>query len=233
MTHRLPLFVALFFSSGGAIGQSAGLVVDEDGRVAGAYADQGMVHSHTGFRFRINFHTGRVAYPLSGEFRHDDYAHGLITDISGAHYGPHIHYESDDCSGVPYVEVCVAETCVPSGATRAAGGVVMDTRGSQFTDPDQTYALFYVPRHSAIEQVEVQSIFQGVCSLSPRTIQAVPLVPNDPSVTGVPDVKFSPPLRLEMRPFGGLFDLFKDGFESSKTVSIRGLAARGRLGLKA
>lgn len=48
-----------------------------------------------------------------------------------------------------------------------------------------------------------------------------PVAPNDPAVTGFPNVPFVPPLTIEPVPVSAVFSIFRDSFESPQASIVR------------
>jgi len=185
-----------------AASESASAVFDSTGRFAGLWAGtspdaiQTNLHSLRGFRFAVNG-DGRIGASVD------------TTDIGGALYsrssrglGTAVWYTTSDCTGAGYLRI--------SGSTNGLlpGGVVV--RLATVERP-----LVYVTKAPIVTEIVAQSMFEGVCTtLPPTPIPGVQFLANDPSVTGVSEPNFSPPLRLEVVPLSALNDVFSDGFET-------------------
>lgn len=130
------------------------------------------------------------------------------TDVSGASFDNSVGYGNLTCSGTGYTLV--------SGAN-AAGGIV-------FAGPD---GFYYVAKSPQVQVVLIGSFRVGsVCTpVTPQAQLSVPVQPNNPTVTGVPNQFFIPPIRLEMVPLSILYGVFRDGFESSSTQDTAGTIA--------
>lgn len=137
---------------------------------------------------------------------------GVIHDVGGTYYpNNYLLYQSSDCTGQPFFEI---DSTVPSG------GMVLGS---------STIGIFYVeklPTYSQFNPTSRRSTGGSPCELNPSTsmILLVPAIPNDPSVTGVPNGAYAPPLRLEIVPLSAFFEIFKNGFESTQVPQ---LVARG------
>ena len=171
-----------------AVAQSAPLLYDAEGTLLGLSVDPKAIVSHRGYRFQIA-ETGAVSAEQ-------------IQDATGRIFSSKLFYIAADCSGQGYL------TTDLSGGI--AGGIVI-----RFQDEPPMYA--YVPKAVSVSQYDFASSrdANGSCRADQAQRQATEAYPNDPSETGVPNVPFIPPFRLEMEPYGALFRLMKDGFESS------------------
>jgi hypothetical protein len=184
--------------------QSSGVVIDASGAVVGLFADEGIIHSHRGFRATFNFQSGRI---ISEQNLVD------LTDVGGIMYQRRLLFASINCSGQAYVG--------PEGS-RGVGGVVV-------LAAENPYSLYYAPKGSAVASPSIQSVLtpDGQCSASPVGVTwTLPAFPNDPAVTGFPSEPFLGPLRLEIQPLGVLFDLFQHGFEGVLSPLAQELADR-------
>jgi len=83
--------------------------------------------------------------------------------------------------------------------------------------------LVYVAKAPTVSNVIRQAVMVGLNCIpqAPGPIFGVPFLPNHPSVTGVSEPDFSPPLRLEVVPLSALNDIFNDGFESQPAQTWR------------
>lgn len=204
----------LAFGPLNAFAQSAGAVYDANGQLVGLFAGEvpgregTAIHSLRGYRFQVS-PSGRVDT--------------IDRDIGGISYSlTNPHFESVDCTGAAYL--------VPTRGADVPGGMVTRLGAAGI-------GLGYVPKAPAISTITIRSFLDNGQTCIPLTQPAptivVPVLPNDPSVSGVPNSNFTPPLRLEVVPMTSLFNLFQDGFESvqrnaacERIDSILRLAAR-------
>lgn len=187
-----------------ALSQDIDIVYDSTDAIVGKHADTQsngvIVHTYSGYRVRFET-SGRVAQNIS--------------DIAGSEVNPQIYFLTADCSGPRYVTYASEATTI--------GGVVFESHGPG-------YDLYYIPKNApSVSGVILKELStNGSCS---DTAQAGPsqalamALPNAPSITGVPDQPYVPPLRLEMAPIAVLFDLFRDGFEAGVRLLLADYAS--------
>jgi hypothetical protein len=91
------------------------------------------------------------------------------------------YYTTPDCSGVPYA------------VAYQINGTVAKFRGN----------LIYIEKTATASQIEMQSLWNGYmgndCYSNSRSIPARPLIPNNPTITGVSSVVFSTPITIEQK----------------------------------
>lgn len=180
------------------------IVVDANNRFVGFYQgasenpQQEHAVSQAGYRFGFDRETGRVLKP-----------EGISASVGVGR----VFYSTTNCTGQAYLQ---ADPGVKLGIVIAAA--IPDFDGDAVVGTPLLYFIAQTQRPSP-EQVEIRSqwAFLGTgpdvlsCfnGFSPGQIRtAVPLIPNNPSETGVPDAGFVPPLRI-MSSW-----LFRDGFET-------------------
>lgn len=200
--QRSCLVLALLALAPTVDAQGVSAIYDANGLLVGEFAEyQGgrvSVHSVRGFRFSLDGDTGAIIdFPV---------------DVSGADYGPsRMNFTTPDCSGQAFAS---------AGRQYPAGGVIL---------PNGLRGLYYVAKAPVVTTQTLVSFYTGttceVFAIPPPT-SVVPAFPNDPNVTGVPNLPFVPPIRLEMTPISSFFGIFKDGFESTQSaVSLEQIAA--------
>ena len=173
-------------------------VYDANNVLVGEYAESTtIIHSVRGFRFSLDTATGTV--------RALNNPTGAITDIGGVNYETvgGLGYPTTDCTGQAYVTV---DSVGPH-----AGGVMISAGNK---------GLYYVTKTPTAFSLALASFFDGSsCTATvPGVDVIVPVLPNDPTVTGVPNTPFALPIHLEMVPLSQFFQIFKNGFESSFQV---------------
>src|SRR5690606_15423466 len=121
----------------------------------------------------------------------------------GTGYSGHLYFANGGCSGDPYFVV--------STIGYTSGGVVIGSDHPQ-------RGSYYVEKSVLPESRLLASRAVGPFVCEPMEAfesPTLPAIPNDPGVTGVPNEPYWPPFRIEMEPLGMLFELMRDGFESS------------------
>lgn len=194
----IKLSFVLGFACLGVASQSfAGVsgVYDANNVLVGEYAESiSVIHSVRGFRFSVNGQTG-VVKPVGSDLA------GISKDIAGVGYlDGELVYSSVNCTGQAYVGIT---------ASSPAGGIITNVGNN---------TLYYVTKAPAVSTLAFGSSYSnpsGCNAIQPTIEMAVPALPNDPAITGVPNTPFTPPLHLEMVPLSQFFQLFKNGFESS------------------
>jgi hypothetical protein len=184
------------------IAQGAPAIYDAHGRLVGLWAGVGQpgggsaeVISLRGFRFSVES-SGRIG--------------GATGDFDGSSYQATVWYTTVDCTGPEYLRAF--------GATitgRLPGGSLVRLDGP-------VTQLVYVPKVPSVSILTLRAAKdQGTTCIpqQPQNGPVVPFLPNDPSVTGVPNENFTPPLRLEVVPLSALINLFSDGFEAQVAQS--------------
>jgi len=164
------------------------LMVDGNGANIGLYTgileNKGsVVVSATGYRFVVERETGRI--------------HGPVDTSSEVLYS-----ENFNCTGTLYLD----------RTAQFRGVLVPIISGLNGID---LAALYYVPQTAAPVTVTLNGRVSGgpiggtTCTaISPRESTVVPVLPNDPAVTGVPNSYFVPPLKVSRN------DIFGNGFEA-------------------
>lgn len=181
------------------------IVVDVDGRIAGFYVGTSTENrteyaaSQKGYRFGFDRESGRLMRP-----------EGTYTDANGQ-----VFYTTTDCTGQAYITV---HDGIKLGVVFPAAYA---STPSQATGVPLLYYLAQVGRPSTQTVMrrsfwaflgagtQILSCFNA---LTPDARDAIPLIPNDPAETGVPNGGFVPPLRVISS------WLFRDGFELSAKV---------------
>lgn len=167
-----------------ANGTAIGVVLDFGSGQSGTFDEQVVsVISPEGFYFAVN-------------------GNGERAEILGVGPGTLV-YESADCTGQGYL--------ISSGSTTTpiVSGLVVEGPGGLSSD------LVYVPRGSSPAVLATESVLgsAGGCTAVSLAPVVYPALPNDPIITGVPDViAYLAPLELLL--LDVVTDcLFQDGFE--------------------
>ena len=109
---------------------------------------------------------------------------GYLVRVRGDGFpaGELVYFDGQNCTGTPYLYLIGASNSTPQERNPAfarQGYVVTDIR-----DTD----IYYVPKHSTVQRgIGLQSrILRGGCQNTTESIDAVQMLRNVPSVTGVP-----------------------------------------------
>jgi len=179
--------VALCLLAAGQAHAGVSGVFDANNTLLGEYAESfTVIHSPKGYRFQVDGNTGAVSV--------------VATDITGFAFDTGtLMYSTANCTGQAYVTTSPGSPDV--GLVFAAGSKGL-------------YAIAKTPTQTT---AAMGSSWNGaICSaIAPALYAVVPAQPNDPNTTGVPNVPFVVPLRLEVVPLSQYFRIFQSGFEAS------------------
>jgi hypothetical protein len=204
MLKAIAKWTALLALSGAAQAQNVGLILlyDDNDVLIGSLAAQADFVAWTPTLYKVQI-DGATGVPST-----------QLTDLSGATYNlSNLLYTTADCSSAPYIRV------VP-GAGQPVGRVVGRVPNAE----GAPYTLAAIPPAPTLEQgivvVGARGGIGGPCVGTGSTIDFGLVLPaNDPEVTGVQNMPYTPPLKIESRPVSVWFELFKDGFESGSVVT--------------
>lgn len=101
-------------------------------------------------------------------------------------------FEFADCLGQAFIELSHEAGRPLSADLIAAEGIVVATG-------DPLNGVFYAPEGSQAAFLDATFFarsLEGSCGSSPRMTWVVPVFPNDPAITGVPNEPFTPPIKL-------------------------------------
>ena len=178
---------ALLIANASLVSADTPIARDATGVVLGFYTaileNSGQVIvSPKGYRFVVTRENGRQLSPV---------------DASTAF----VYFQNPGCLGTAYFD---------RGAQYR--GVIIPIRDAN--NYNAIAATYYVPQDAAMTAVTLYARLDpapngGVtCTgISARSIMAMPALPNDPAVTGVPNSDFIPPITVALK------GIFQDGFE--------------------
>lgn len=187
--------VAALFSTGSSLSWAQSVQVrDANGALVGLYLDS--VSAGATPAFRVLTSTNHVANIDASTGRVVEQRPNL--GFTAAGFSSSLAFTSSNCTGQAYV---ITQPVAP------ASGFVIDVG-------ENAYVLYFAPRG---EQPTVRSFSStgrvgGSCAQGPGMGTTLRVFPNDPSVTGLPNTPFAPPLSLSAAATPWL--LFKDGFET-------------------
>jgi hypothetical protein len=119
------------------------------------------------------------------------------------------YFSSTDCTGQGYRRLNGI-----GSSTTLTGGVVFSFQGP--SGPE----LQYVPKTVVMQRDLTLLSARGSTGCNPSGLppgsfhNGLPVLPNDPDVTGIPNTPFTAPLRIEPFPLSDVRLLFTDGFET-------------------
>jgi hypothetical protein len=226
MAWRLAILWALL-GIGSAASAQVPAILSADGELLGNYLGGDLVPGSgapTGSAFRGVSRTGFtfLVDPVTGDLLGGS-SFGTAPSPDGVKVGLDMYFSELGCSGQAYIER--GYEMAPAVRQRAVGGFVFRMPGP----PDQVGFRYMVPRDApAIPALTVQLRSLSNCRLLDGTFcncQAnspglsaeqflTPVDPNDPAVSGVSNLAWSGPARVEVVPFNAFIELFCDGFEA-------------------
>ena len=186
------------------------LVVDGEGNVLGMFVERG-IFGGAGGPVPPGGYNVPYDYTVLSE---TSYLFSVrIPSADGVQYPPRlspneagsVYYDSDDCSGLPYV-----------AARNNVGGAVFAGAEAYLATPPSSIPLFYVPRNAeAVEKSNLSRASGWGCQQTSGPLMLLPSLPNDPSVTGVSNATPSGPIVLKHPADPAVTGcLFRDTFES-------------------
>lgn len=192
-------------------------VKDAQGAVVGFYTGAGdagtgneagyvRVVSNTGYATAINGHSGKISRDIAG-----------VTP-DGRNLNTVIRFTTTDCTGQAFVDTSASAVEFPERNNAPLPGAVFRASGG-----DLDFDLWYVPKGATLVAAGstpplIRARVGTTCTdvYGPVNAQYLlyPVTPNDPAVTGFPNVPFVPPLTIEPVPVSAVFSIFRDSFES-------------------
>lgn len=200
-------------------------VKGSDGAVVGFYTGPGVTepgNQEIG-NVRVVSSTGysTVFLARSGEVNAGQFGHSA----DGGSIQASIVFRSTICEGQAFVFFNTQSTTVFASGRIPMPGAVLRGGG-----PPGTYNLWYVPKNvqpfvaGAQASQFVATLAGDQCQINSPVIPPYimyEVFPNNPGVTGIPNVPFVPPLTIEPVPVSAVFSIFRDSFESPQASIAR------------
>lgn len=213
------LLVALILAVAPAAAQTP-VVRDNAGSTLGFYSGFPVPGGSTiiSGRLKVISSSGYVATFVAASGLLD--VNGTQTADGGLVSNP-VMFKTLDCTGQGYVFTS-GSPAYPIDGQLPMGGAVFRVSGTP-----GLYDIWYVPKSavayvpgaeaSMFTRARLNEVCQPAGGVQPDSV-LYPAFPNDPGITGIPNVPFTPPLRIDVAPVSAVLSIFRDSFESTQAA---------------